>query len=150
MKSVFETATTEELINRINKLTPTSQALWGKMNVSQMLAHCCVSYEMVYDNIHKAPSAFLKLMLRLFAKDSVVGDKPYKKNGPTATSFLITTEKDFEHEKTRLIAYIEKTRALGETFFDNKESVSFGKLTVAQWNTMFYKHLDHHLSQFGV
>ena len=150
MKSVFQTATTDELSARINTLKPTTPALWGKMNVSQMLAHCCVSYEMVYENIHKAPNGFLKLMLRLFAKDSVVGDKPYKKNGPTAAAFIITTEKDFEREKARLIAYIEKTRDLGESFFDNKESLSFGKLTVAQWNTMFYKHLDHHLSQFGV
>ncbi|KQC02311.1 DUF1569 domain-containing protein [Pedobacter sp. Hv1] len=148
MKSVFQTATTTELIQRINKLTPTTEALWGKMNVAQMLAHCCVTYEMAYENIHKAPNAFIKLMLRFFAKDTVVGDKPYKKNGPTAPAFIITETKDFEKEKARLIAYIEKTQALGEAFFDNKESLSFGKLSVAQWNTMFYKHLDYHLSQF--
>ena len=79
-----------------------------------------------------------------------MGDKPYKKNGQTAPAFIITTAKDFEKEKARLIAYIEKTKDLGESFFDQKESLSFGRLTVAQWNNMFYKHLDHHLSQFGV
>ena len=150
MKNIFQTEATDELIGRINKLTPDSPALWGKMNVAQMLAHCCVSYEMVYDNIHKAPNGFLKLILKWFVKESVVGDKPYKKNGQTAPAFIITTAKDFEKEKARLIAYIEKTRDLGESFFDQKESLSFGRLTVAQWNNMFYKHLDHHLSQFGV
>ena len=34
--------------------------------------------------------------------------------------------------------------------FEGKESNSFGPLTKGEWNNMFYKHLDHHLSQFGV
>jgi hypothetical protein len=39
---------------------------------------------------------------------------------------------------------------LGEEHFDNKDYRSFGRLNVKEWNAMFYKHLDHHLSQFGV
>jgi hypothetical protein len=150
MKNVFTSETNNELIARIEKLTPSTPQLWGKMNVSQMLAHCNVSYEMAFEDLHKAPNAFLKWMLKLFVKETVVGDKPYKKDGQTAPAFLIKDERNFEKEKARLIAYIQKTEALGEEYFDNRESLSFGKLSVAQWNTMFYKHLDHHLSQFGV
>ncbi|RZJ66435.1 MAG: hypothetical protein EOO47_25375, partial [Flavobacterium sp.] len=80
----------------------------------------------------------------------VVGEKPYKKNLHTAPSFLIADEREFEKEKTRLINYLNKTQQLGEVHFDGKESLSFGKLNKTQWNNMFYKHLDHHLSQFGV
>ncbi|MHA6250257.1 hypothetical protein ACXYMU_20145 [Pontibacter sp. CAU 1760] len=58
MKSVFNPADTATLISRINKLTPETQRLWGKMTVSQMLAHCNVSYEFVYDDIHPKPNAF--------------------------------------------------------------------------------------------
>ena len=43
-----------------------------------------------------------------------------------------------------------KTQQLGETSIDGKESHSFGVLTAQEWSTMFIKHLDHHLSQFGV
>ena len=43
---------------------------------------------------------------------------------------------------------ITKTQQLGENYFEGKESNSFGKLTASEWNNMFYKHLDHHLSQF--
>ena len=50
MKNIFEKDTTEEVISRIEKLSPESQRLWGRMSVSQMLAHCNVTYEMVYDN----------------------------------------------------------------------------------------------------
>jgi len=39
---------------------------------------------------------------------------------------------------------------LGEDYFDNRVSDSFGKLSKDQWNNYFYKHLNHHLSQFGV
>ena len=115
-----------------------------------MMAHCCVAYEMVYENKHKAPNAFMKFFLKLFVKDMVVGPKPYKKNSQTAPAFLIKDERDFETEKARLISYLKKTQELGAEHFDDKESLSFGKLSKAEWNVMFYKHLDHHLAQFGV
>ena len=149
MKTIFQKETVNELIARLEKLTPETKPKWGKMNVAQMLAHCNVSYEMVFENIHKAPNGFVKLILKLFVKEQVVGSKPYKKNGQTAPAFLITDHKDFEKEKDRLIAYLHKTEQLGESHFEGKESLSFGKLTAAQWNTMFQKHLEHHLSQFG-
>ena len=89
-------------------------------------------------------------MLKTFVKNAVVSEKPYKKNGPTAPEFLIKDEKNFDTEKNRLIVYITKTQELGDNYFDNKESHSFGKLTKTEWSNMFYKHLDHHLNQFGV
>lgn len=115
-----------------------------------MLAHCNVSYEMVYDNIHPKPNAFVKLMLKLFVKSVVVGDKPYKKSSQTAPEFVIKDARVFETEKERLINYLNKTLQLGENHFDGKESHSFGVLSKKEWNALFSKHLDHHLSQFGV
>ena len=150
MKSVFNQNDVSELINRIENLTPTTKGLWGKMSVAQMLAHCNITYELVYDNIHPKPNPLMRFMLKLFVKDAVVNEKPYKKNLKTAPVFLIKGDKNYEVEKNRLINYIKKTLELGESYFDNKESNSFGNLTVTEWNNMFYKHLDHHLSQFGV
>ena len=151
MTSVFNENDVTEMINRINNLTPASRALWGKMTVAQMFAHCNVSYELVYENKHPKPNAFTKLMLKLFLKNLIVTNKaPYKKGSPTAPSFLIKEDKDFESEKSRLIEHIKKTQNLGEFYFDGKESHSFGKLTKHEWNVMFYKHLNHHLKQFGV
>ena len=49
-----------------------------------------------------------------------------------------------------LIQYIQKVQQLGEQHFDGKESLSFGTLNKTEWNNMFYKHIDHHLRQFGV
>lgn len=150
MKSVFIQADVTELTERINRLTPQTKALWGKMTVAQMLAHCNVSYEMAYTDKHPAPNAFMKFILKALVKQKVVGPKPYKHNNPTAPAFIMTGEKDFEAEKARLLNHLTQTLELGEAHFDGKESISFGVLTVAEWDTLFYKHLDHHLGQFGV
>jgi Protein of unknown function (DUF1569) len=151
MKNLFDKQNVTELINRIDKLTPTSKAHWGKMNAASMLAHCNVIYEMVYENIHPKPNAVKKWLFKLFVKNIVVKENPpYKKNSQTAPQLIIKDTRNFELEKKRLVDYIHKTQQLGEGHFDGKESHSFGILTKQEWNTMFSKHLDHHLNQFGV
>lgn len=146
--NIFKQEIVAHTIGRINSLSSDTKANWGKMNVAQMLAHCNVTYEMVYDDKHPKPNVFLKFILTKMVKNQVVSDKPYPKNGKTAPQFIIKGDRDFDTEKQRLIDYIERTRALGETHFDGKESHSFGKLSINEWSTMFYKHLDHHLNQF--
>ncbi len=150
MKSVFDPIDVHQILNRINQLTPETPAKWGKMNVAQMLAHCNVSYEMIYENIHPKPNPILKFVLKLFVKGKVVTEKPYAHNSPTAPAFIISDAKQFEKERTRLINHINQTLENGPAYFEGRESHSFGKLNVTEWNNMLYKHLDHHLSQFGV
>lgn len=149
-KNLFDETEAQETIGRINDLTPETQPQWGKMSVSEMLAHCNVTYELVYTDKHPKPKGIQKMLIKLFAKKIVVGPKPYKKNIRTAPVFLITDERDFETEKGRLIEHIKKTQELGGAHFDNKESHAFGPLSTEEWNTLFSKHLDHHLRQFGV
>ena len=108
MKNIFSKEIAEEVIERIEKLTPKTQPNWGKMSVAQMLAHCCVTYEMVYTDKHPKPNAFTKFMMKFFVKKIVVSEKPYAKNGRTAPQFLISDERVFETEKKELIAYINK------------------------------------------
>ncbi|WP_336691291.1 MULTISPECIES: DUF1569 domain-containing protein [unclassified Chryseobacterium] len=151
MENVFDAKDAQNYIDRINNLTPETKGLWGKMSVDQMLAHCNVSYEMVYEpEKHKKPEAIAKFILKSFVKSKVVGEKAYPQNGPTAPQFIISDHKNFEEEKKRLIGFIQKTQQLGTSAFDGKESFSFGKLKAQEWNNMFAKHLNHHLAQFGV
>lgn len=148
--NIFDQKECEETIERINKLTPETQHLWGKMDVAQMLAHCNVAYELVYTDKHPKPKGLQKFMIKLFAKNIVVGPRPYKKNTRTAPMFVIADQRDFEKEKGRLVEHLRKTQQLGAEHFNGKESHAFGPLTSKQWNTLFSKHLDHHLQQFGV
>ena len=150
MKNIFDKEITSEQIIRINNLSATTKPTWGKMSVSQMLAHCCVSYEMVFTDKYPSPNALTRWILKVFVKNIVVSEKPFSKNGRTSPQFIVADEREFEAEKKRLIDYIIKAQELGEAYFEGKESNSFGKLTAAEWNNLFYKHLNHHLTQFGV
>jgi hypothetical protein len=120
------------------------------MNVSQMLAHCNVTYEMCYETKHPKPNGLVRFILKMFVKKFVTNEVPYKKGSKTAPQFIITDQKEFNTEKNRLINFILKTQELGDTYFEGKESLSFGKLSSKEWNNMFAKHLDHHFNQFGV
>lgn len=149
MPNVFTEAICSELITRIETLTPDSKPLWGRMNVGQMFAHCSVPYEMIYEDKHEPIPKMIRVILRMFARETVVGTKPYKKNAPTGKGFLVSSKQDFEQEKKRLVEFIRQTKELGIEHFEGKEQMNFGILTSNQWNNMFYKHLDHHLKQFG-
>ncbi|MEZ5025241.1 MAG: DUF1569 domain-containing protein [Chitinophagales bacterium] len=150
LPQVFNPEVAQQLINRINKLTPESKPQWGTMNASQMLAHCNVTYEYVFNERADKPNFLVKWMLKKFVKKKVVDEIPYEKNIRTAPAFIVPDNKNFDKEKARLEKYINRVVELGEQAFQGKESNSFGVLTIQEWNNMMYKHLDHHLNQFGV
>ncbi len=150
MKNIFDPPVTAELIQRINSLSSETKPLWGKMAADQMLAHCCIAYEMAFSDKHPKPNGLMRFILKSLVNNGVVNEIPYKKNIRTAPQFIIKDRKNFEEEKARLIQYIEHTCMLGKDHFEGKESISFGPMTSTEWNNQFYKHLDHHLTQFGV
>jgi hypothetical protein len=149
VKSIWKPEDVKEMVKRIDTLGPDTRPKWGTMSVGQMLAHCNVSYELVYEDKHPKPNAFLRFILKALVKNTVVNEKPYKHNTRTGPQFVIKESKEFAAEKDRLVAYVLRTQQLGESHFHGKASHSFGPLQAQEWNNMFYKHLDHHLSQFG-
>lgn len=150
MKNVFDPATVSELTSRINRLTPSTRPTWGRMSVDQMLAHCNVTYDMLYTDKYPWPGTIRRFLLKALVKRGIVGPKPYRRNLPTAPQFRMVGAKDFAAERTRLLEYLNRVQREGEQAFEGRESKSFGPLTASEWSTMFYKHLDHHLTQFGV
>ena len=118
--SVFEASTTESSLNRLTNLTNETKPQWGKMNSAQVLAHLNVSYDATYGKINMKPNFMMKLMMKMFIKKIIVGDKPYKVNSPTAKEFIISDVRDFEKEKALLIANIIATEKHGKAFFEGK------------------------------
>lgn len=151
MQNIFDAKVAQSYINRINQLTPNAQPKWGKMSVAQMLAHCNQAYESIL-NPKSTPKAnwMMKWVLKKFVKPQVISPKPYSKNLPTLKKYKISSDKNFEQEKKRLIGFIQKTQTLGIEAFEGKEHFGFGKLSGKEWNQLFAKHLNHHLEQFGV
>ncbi len=150
MLKSFEKNHISEIITRIENLNPNSKALWGKMNVSQMLEHCQVPYKQIFnENEPKAPW-FMRTLVRLFFKTSMTNEVPYKPNLPTAPNFLVLHAPEFSVTQNNLIKLIVDTQNLGETYFHGKHHPSLGKLSSQEWSNLLYKHIDHHLRQFGV
>jgi hypothetical protein len=149
MKSLFEKDSVREIYNRINNLSAQSKREWGKMDVAQMLAHCSKIMELATGQ-KKLPRLFIGRILGPMAKASYLSEKPFSKNGPTDRNFIITNQRDFNPEKEKLINLIQLFSNGGETKCTTHPHSFFGRLTPAQWGTSMYKHLDHHLKQFGV
>ncbi|MEC7262272.1 MAG: DUF1569 domain-containing protein [Bacteroidota bacterium] len=150
MKSLFDTGAHAEILSRIEHLTADSEGQWGKMKVGQMLHHCQFPLKIGLGrtNPNNKPNPMLKLMGKLFRK-SLYDDKLWRHNLPTAKGLKVTEEKDFATEKDKLVALVND-------FHQEKHKTEwdphpvFGHFTPEQWGQMQYKHLDHHLRQFGV
>jgi hypothetical protein len=150
LPNIFQSETVSALYKRMDDLQADAPALWGKMNVSQMLAHCCIPFEQALGMRSDGPNLFMKLLLRIFFKNSMVNEVPYRPNLPTAPSFVIDNERNIEVERSRLKMLLGQFNERGESAFDGKKQISLGSLSALEWNNLMYKHLDHHLRQFGV
>jgi len=146
MKTIFNEADKNEILQRIEKLTPESKALWGKMNVSQMLAHCAKGIEMATGEL-KTKSSPMQFIGRRIKKKVIYSNDPFRKNSPTAQELTIADPQEFSQGKVNFIATIKKLTS--ETTKAEKHPF-FGKMTSEEWGIINYKHADHHLRQFGV
>jgi hypothetical protein len=149
MKTIFDNDAHSELIERLNKLAADSPREWGKMSPSQMMEHTARAMEMATtDEVMK--QAFMGKLLGWMFRNEFLGEKPFRKNAPTGPDFIIKDEPDFESTRARLIDVMAKMHGLGEKGTDGKIHRFFGRLSGKQWGETQYKHVDHHLRQFGV
>ena len=149
MKNLFDKTTYEEITQRINTLTPESQRQWGKMNVAQMLAHCKEAFKVPLSD-KKMPRSILGLLVGWMIKPKLYNETPWKKNLPTAPNFIIKDERDFEKEKQELTNLINLFYNGGPGKVGRFPHPMFGTFTSEQWGMAMYKHVDHHMLQFGV
>jgi Protein of unknown function (DUF1569) len=146
MKTIFDKATTAELIQRISMLDENSKALWGKMTVYQMIKHCTLWEEMIVGE-KKYKRMFLGRLFGKTALNRIIKDeRPMARNAPTVPGFSITDDGNVKEEKNKWIAQIKE-----HARFSNANFVHpfFGKMTKEQIGLLAYKHIDHHLRQFN-
>ncbi|HET6769059.1 MAG TPA: DUF1569 domain-containing protein [Chitinophagaceae bacterium] len=149
MNNLFSQSDTSQILGRIEKLTPDSQRQWGKMNVAQMLAHCNISLETAMGlNIIKP--LLIGRIIGSFLKPKALGEKPFGRNSPTDKSYIFKTDLKFEEEKLATIASVKKFFEGGPAKCTTHPHPFFGKFTPEEWAIFQWKHMDHHLRQFGV
>jgi hypothetical protein len=72
-----------------------------------------------------------------------------RRNSPTSKELVIKDVRDFETERKRLSTLISRFAAVGPAGCTAHPHAFFGSLTPDEWAVLMYKHLDHHLRQFG-
>lgn len=148
LPDLYQVKVYTKILRRINALSYTSTAVWGKMNVAQMLTHCARAMEMALgDEIFE--QQLIGKVIAPFMKHIYYNDKPFRRNNPTYKTLLVADERDFETERGILVALVERFHVGGPEVCTKGPHPMFGHYAPEQWSSGMYKHLDHHLRQFG-
>ncbi|MEM9885539.1 MAG: DUF1569 domain-containing protein [Bacteroidota bacterium] len=150
MKDIFKQDTIDAFKLRIANITADSSAQWGKMNAYQMLKHCTEN-----DKMMTSERQFKRLFIgRIFGKmslrSSTKDDKPLARNSPTHPDLIIKESGDVETQKQAWLKVLEGYYTKPAATFEQFTHPFFGKMTPQQISIWAYKHIDHHLRQFGV
>ncbi len=149
MKTLFDSGTYGEMLERLGNLAPDSERKWGKMSPSQMMEHTARALEMATGDV-PLKQAFLGKAIGWIFKGKFLGEQPFPQNSPTGPTLIIKNDPEFEATRARLCDLITKFHNLGEGGTDGNIHGFFGSLTGKQWGETQFKHVDHHLRQFGV
>ncbi len=147
-KNLYSSEVYENCLNRIGQLTPETQPQWGTMTAAQMLAHCS-EIQAVTNGKELKNTPFIVKLFRGMIRNMVLSEKPYPKSSKTHPQYKQTTDRAFDAEKKRLLAALAQF-ADGREKTESIEHALFGKMTTDEKGWSMYKHLDHHLTQFGV
>jgi hypothetical protein len=145
--NLFETSAAQEVLSRLDKISASTPANWGKMNAAQMMAHCQAGFKVYFGEL-KMKRGIVGLLFGKMARKKLFSPQPWARNLPTAPQFKIAGEREFDVEKQKLVGYINRFATEGCTITSTMHPF-FGKLSAQECATLNYKHLDHHLKQFG-
>jgi Protein of unknown function (DUF1569) len=149
MKNLFEAVAVDEVKQRLAQLRPESERLWGTMNAAQAVAHCSAGLELAAGD-RKPPRVLMgRIMGRIIKPMALGNDEPMRRNSPTVKGLVVQDERELGTERERLSGLIDRFAAAGPKGCTTHPHSFFGRLTPEEWATLMYKHLDHHLRQFG-
>ena len=148
MKTLFQKETAAEVISRLDQLQPGSARQWGKMDVAQMLAHCSATLDMASGRINP-PRIFIGRVIGPLVKPIFTNDKPFSRSSPTDKALVVADQRDFNRERDQLKQKVRQFQEGGDERCTKHPHPFFGDLTPEVWSRGMYKHLDHHLRQFG-
>src|SRR5215470_14492403 len=145
MKSLLNPADKSELLTRLQSVSPTSTARWGKMSAHQMVCHLGDAFRLYMGLITPPPVAvpYPRVLLKWTALWTPI---------PWPKGFKTAPEMDQEVEGTRPAVFEEDVRAL-YTLVDRftreprdfqwpQSHPHFGKMTPTEWIRLAYLHTD--------
>jgi hypothetical protein len=149
VKNLLKESVYIETLNRVEKLRPDSARKWGTMSVGQMMLHCVEGFRIPLSEKRYHRKLFFYLIGWYYAP-LLYNDQPWKQNMRTGKNFIIQKEPDFDQARLKLLSTIQTFYQNRASRVHNKIHPLFGKFSSEQWGRNLWKHLDHHLRQFGV
>ncbi len=149
MKNLFDPAAADEIRTRLATLGPRNERQWGKMTAAQAIAHCSAGLEMASGSRLPPPVFPGRIVGPIIKRLVFRDDAPMRRNSPTMKDLVIDEERDLTQERQRLCVLIDRFAAAGPRGCTTHPHSFFGRLTPEEWAILMYKHLDHHLRQFG-
>jgi len=148
MGSILNQSDRTAIINRMHSLTASSTARWGKMNVVSMLRHLGLSARMATGDL--AVASVNKRPFQMFPlKHLLLYVLPFPKGAPTANELRPDEAEAFDEERAMVVNLLEQIAA-GPQDGSGPAHPLFGPMSRREWGVVTYKHVDHHLKQFGV
>jgi hypothetical protein len=146
MQLLHDPAVRDSIRARIAALSPASTRRWGRMSAGQMVWHCNQILKTSLRDIEVVPRRppfpipLLKLMLYRM---------PWPHGAPTAPEYMAEAPRDLETERKQCLELMD--RFLARKMEDGGWGRAvFGEISGREWSCLQARHLDHHLSQFGV
>jgi Protein of unknown function (DUF1569) len=147
MKSMWADDRRQEIKDRVARVTPDRKPRWGRMSAAQMVCHLAESLKMTLGELpvmrKRVPIRYPPL------KQLIVYMAPFPKNMPTAPELLARAPRDWQADVTDLLALVDRLTPRGASG-RWPEHPAFGPLSERAWGVLVYRHMDHHLKQFGV
>ena len=138
-----------ETVRRVKALRPDTERRWGRMSVGQMLWHVNQAMEGALGHIvvdpARPPLPLPRPLLKL-----LVLNAPWGKGAPTLKQWIPRDDgHDFASERDRCLRLLEEiaSRPIGDAWPD---SPMLGRMRGKDVSRLHAKHLNHHLTQFGV
>jgi len=147
MRSILNESDRAAIFNRVRSLSASSTARWGRMSVTGMLQHLRLSAQMAVGELEVADSN--KRAFQVFPlKHLILYVLPFPKGAPTAPELHPGAAPSLEEERAALLALMDRIGA-GPREGPGPAHPLFGPLSWREWAAATYKHVDHHLKQFG-
>ncbi|HKR12422.1 MAG TPA: DUF1569 domain-containing protein [Pyrinomonadaceae bacterium] len=147
MGSILNDADRSKIVSRVQSLSASTTARWGKMDVTGMLRHLRLSTRMALGEL-PVVSANKRAFQMFPLKHLILYVLPFPKGAPTAQELKPVDAVSFAEERAAVLELLERI-GTGPSEGNGPAHPLFGPMTWREWGVATYKHTDHHLKQFG-
>ena len=146
MKSIWHDDDRRAINDRVGALAWDRRAEWGQFTAPKMVCHLADCLKMAMGDLKVAPK---RLPIRYPPlKQLIIYVAPFPKGAPTAPELIAREPREWVNDVADVQALLARAGST-RTTDAWPEHPAFGALSKRAWGVLIYRHMDHHLRQFG-